>query len=30
MNDEQLHEILRNALTPQREIKEEEILLKKR
>lgn len=30
MNDEQLDEILRNALTPQREIKEEEILLKKR
>ena len=28
MNDEQLDEILRNALTPQREIKEEEILLK--
>ena len=30
MNDEQLDKILKKALTPQREIKEEEIVLKKR
>ena len=29
MNDEQLDKILKKALTPQREIKEEEIVLKK-
>ena len=30
MNDEQLDKILKKALTPQREIKEEEIVLKKK
>lgn len=29
MNDEQLDKILKKALTPQREIKEEEIVLKR-